>query len=102
MGTWPAHRKRCTAFLPLKKEERRCIASITPYPDFSLEIHFADGWTKHVDLRPCIQGGLSRPLGQWDFFRQVAIDTDGGLVWPNGYDFCPNFLHDEVPTIQTA
>ncbi len=78
------------------------IVSVTPYPDFSLEIRFANGETKHVNLRPFIQGGLSQPLGQWDFFRQVAIDAGGGLVWPNGYDFCPNFLHDEVAAIQPA
>jgi hypothetical protein len=78
------------------------IVSVTPYPDFSLELHFANGETKHVDLRPFIQGGLSRPLGQWNFFRQVTIDAGGGLVWPNGYDFCPNFLHDEVAATEPA
>jgi hypothetical protein len=78
------------------------VVSVAPHPDFTVEIRFADGSTKHVDLRPFIQDGLSLPLSDWDYFRQVGLDAEGGLVWPNGYDFCPNFLHDDVPAMQTA
>ena len=78
------------------------IVSMVAYPDYSVEIHFADGATKQVNLRLFIQGGLSLALNDWEFFRQVGIDAEGGLVWPNGYDFCPNFLHDDVPAMQTA
>jgi len=26
------------------------------------------------------------------YFRQVMLEDGGGIAWPNGYDFCPNFL----------
>jgi len=33
------------------------------------------------------------------YFREVEIDSGGGIVWPNGYDFCPNFLYEDVPAV---
>jgi hypothetical protein len=34
----------------------------------------------------------------------VTLEEGGGIAWPNGYDFCPNFLRENVPDVnlQTA
>jgi hypothetical protein len=72
------------------------VIKVIPYPDFSLDVHFADGLVKHIDMRPFIRGDLGAPLGDWNYFRQVTIDEGGGITWPNGYDFCPEYLHDYV------
>jgi len=31
--------------------------------------------------------------------EESCLAAPSGIYWPNGYDFCPNFLHDEVPAI---
>jgi len=78
------------------------IVSVTPHPDLSLRLTFADGHVKRVNIRPFIKGALSQPLAAWDFFQQVTIDSAGGLAWPNGYDICPNFLRDDVEDMDVA
>lgn len=78
------------------------IISARPLPDFMLELVFSDGLEKIVDLRPFIGQGLSAALRDQDYFCQVAIESGGGIYWPNGYDFCPNFLRDQVPAVELA
>ena len=70
------------------------IVSVQPQPDFTLLISFEDGLTKRINVRLFIGEGVSQPLADWENFRQVAIDEGGGIFWPNGYDFCPEFLRD--------
>lgn len=52
-----------------------------------------------LDFRARIvgRGGVFTPLQDVEFFRQVSVDSEAGtLVWPNGVDFCPDVLYDEV------
>ena len=37
-----------------------------------------------------------KPLGDETFFKTVKIDEAGGIVWDNGFDFCPVFLRQIV------
>ncbi len=78
------------------------IVQVTPYPDFTIEIRFADGTIKHFDMHPFIGDGISAPLADWEYFQRVAIEEGGGITWPNGYDFCPEFLHDYIQDRATA
>jgi hypothetical protein len=32
----------------------------------------------------------------------VTLEDGGGIAWSNGYDFCPNFLRDDVPAIDVV
>ena len=73
------------------------VISVKPLPDFMLHLHFDDGTEKTIDVKPFIGKGISVALQDETFFKKVAIESGGGIFWPNGYDFCPNFLHDEVP-----
>lgn len=75
------------------------VNQVLASPDFTLSLEFADGLRKRVDVRPFIGEGLSAALQDWNYFRQVTVDEGGGICWPNGYDFCPNFLHDHVPAL---
>ena len=52
------------------------------------------------NLEPFIGRGISAALLDKEYFREVAIDSAGGIVWPNGYDFCPNFLYEDVPAVE--
>ena len=60
-------------------------------------LRFRDGTTGEVDLRPVLRGPVFEPLHDPDYFRTFAIDpTCRTLVWPNGADIAPEFLHDAV------
>ena len=78
------------------------VLTVKPLPGHYLELIFQDGLVKVVDLNPYIEQGLSAALAEDEYFRQVAVESGGGIFWPNGYDFCPNFLHDEVPAVSVA
>jgi hypothetical protein len=75
----------------------RKVKEVTPLAEYKLKILFADGSEKIVNILPFIGKGISAALRDPDFFEQVAIDSSGGIYWPNGYDFCPNFLYEDVP-----
>ncbi|MBI4789525.1 MAG: DUF2442 domain-containing protein [Chloroflexi bacterium] len=77
------------------------VSKVIPYPDFSIELHFADGLVTHLNMRPFIGDGISAPLADWAYFRQVAVEEGGGITWPNGYDFCPEYLHDFVTQLKS-
>jgi hypothetical protein len=64
--------------------------------DFLLLLKFNDGESKNIDFRSLIGQGISSQLLDKEYFKQVAIDNGGGIEWPNGMDFCPNFLKEYV------
>ena len=78
------------------------VLSVKPLIDYMLELTFADGYQKIVDIRPFIGEGISAALLDKVYFQEVRIESGGGIYWPNGYDFCPNFLRDEVPAVQVV
>jgi hypothetical protein len=76
------------------------VLTVQPLANFMLELTFSDGSSKIVDIRPFIGDGLSMALQDQAYFQKVKVESGGGIFWPNGFDFCPNFLHDEVPAVQ--
>ena len=67
--------------------------------DYRLELAFSDGTVAEMDFRHRVVGraGVVGALEDLDFFRQVAVDREGGtVVWPNGVDFCPDVLYAEA------
>jgi hypothetical protein len=72
------------------------IVAVRHAGDYRLELTFADGICRVLDLRDRIlgRGGVFLPLADIEFFRQVQVDRDAGtVVWPNGVDFCPDVLY---------
>lgn len=38
---------------------------------------------------------LSKPLNNQSYFSQAKLYNKGrGIYWPNGFDFCPDYLHE--------
>jgi len=72
------------------------VISVESLSDYRIALQFEDGLQKIVNIKPFIGKGISTALEDETFFRQVAIESGGGIYWPNGYDFCPNFLYEEV------
>jgi len=60
-------------------------------------LRFRDGTAGEVDLSRELWGEVFEPLRDPDCFKMFTIDPEGRtLVWPNGADFAPEFLHDAV------
>jgi hypothetical protein len=60
--------------------------------NYKIWIKFKNGFSKEIDFSPFIGKGISRELKNPDYFKKAEIESGGGLQWPNGYDFCPNYL----------
>ena len=62
-----------------------------------LEIEFSDGTLGVRDFTDIFHktGPMAEPLKDENYFQRVFIE-DGALTWPNGYDWDPIALHDEM------
>jgi len=60
-------------------------------------LRFRDGSSGEVDLAPALAGPVFAPLKDVEFFRQFSIHPDfHTLVWPNGADIAPEYLHEHA------
>jgi hypothetical protein len=64
---------------------------------YKLEIEFSDGTIGVRDFALLSEraGPMVEPLKDQAYFARVFIE-DGALTWPNGYDWDPIALHDEM------
>ncbi len=64
---------------------------------YRLEIEFSDGTIGVRDFAfvQAKTGPMAEPLKDPAYFARVFIE-DGTLTWPNGYDWDPIALHDEM------
>jgi Protein of unknown function (DUF2442) len=62
-----------------------------------LELEFSDGAVGTRDFGSILQksGPIVESLKDPAYFTRVFIE-DGALTWPNGYDWDPITLHDEM------
>jgi hypothetical protein len=64
---------------------------------FVLRIKFRDGTEGEIDLEPELVGPIFEPLKDPEEFKLFRVDPElCTVVWPNGADFAPEFLHDQV------
>lgn len=73
------------------------IIAAQPLENSMLHIIFDDGVAFDVDITPFIKSGVSSALNDPQFFNKVKVE-DGYITWPNGYDFCPEFLYEYAQT----
>ena len=60
-------------------------------------LRFRDGTAGEIDLGPALNGPVFESVRDQEMFRQFAIHPEfHTLVWPNGADFAPEFLHDNI------
>jgi hypothetical protein len=73
------------------------VVGIRHLGGFKLEIEFSDGTTGIRDFRLISErtGPMAEPLKDPAYFARVFIE-DGAPTWPNGYDWGPIALHDEM------
>lgn len=60
---------------------------------------FSDNTKKTISFKPFIDDDeLSKPLADTAYFNKAELYENGrGIYWPNGYDFCPDFLYQYQP-----
>jgi len=69
------------------------ITYVRPLKNHRIEVSFDDGVHAEINIRPFIKSkGISQSLNDETLFNTVKIDEAGGIVWSNGFDFCPVFL----------
>jgi hypothetical protein len=67
--------------------------------DYQLWLKFNDGAEGAVDLSKEPWGAVFESLKDVKLFSQVKVDTElDTIVWPNGADLAPEFLHDLLQT----
>jgi hypothetical protein len=73
------------------------VIGVRPLGGYRLEIEFSDGTVGVRDFSFVTgkTGPMAAPLKDAAYFSRVFID-DGALTWPNGYDWDPVALHDEM------
>jgi hypothetical protein len=65
--------------------------------DYVVWLRFSDGLAGEVDLRDELDGPVFGPLREVALFQRVCIYPElHTIVWPNGADFAPEFLHERV------
>ena len=65
--------------------------------NYIVRLRFDDGVTGEVDLSDRLFGPVFEPLQDLEYFQTFEVHPElHTLVWPNGADFAPEFLHDRV------
>lgn len=64
---------------------------------FTLFLRFNDGVEGEIDLQGELYGPIFEPLNDVETFKSFTLHPElHTLVWPNGADFSPEFLHDNI------
>lgn len=70
---------------------------------FRVWLRFADGLTGEVDLAEELWGPVFEPLKDEIEFAKFRADPDlDTIVWPNGADFSPEWLHQRLKAALAA
>lgn len=65
--------------------------------DYVIWLRFSDGLVGEVDLRDELDGPIFEPLREMEAFQRVHLHRElHTIVWPNGADLAPEFLHERV------
>jgi hypothetical protein len=73
------------------------VTEATYERDYVIRLKFNDGAEGFVDLADELYGEMFAPLKDVDLFRNFRVDPEiKTVVWPNGADLAPEFLHDRL------
>jgi hypothetical protein len=64
---------------------------------YVIRLKFRDGTAGEIDLSAELTGPIFEPLRKIENFKRFKVDPEfHTLVWPNGADFAPEFLHQNL------
>ncbi|GMU20942.1 MAG: hypothetical protein AMXMBFR13_10380 [Phycisphaerae bacterium] len=65
--------------------------------DYIIYVKFNDGAEGHVDLSDELHGEMFAPLQDIEKFKSFTVDPElETIVWDNGADLAPEFLHGRL------
>ena len=65
--------------------------------DYRVWLKFSDGVEGEVDLEKELWGEMFQPLRDKALFAELLVSEElETLVWPNGADFAPEFLYQQL------
>lgn len=65
--------------------------------DYVIRLKFNDGAEGFVDLADELYGEMFEPLRDVQQFKSFRVDPElNTIVWENGADLAPEFLHDRL------
>lgn len=68
--------------------------------NYTLYLHFSDGSEGEIDLESELTGEIFEPLKDIPFFKKFSVNHEiHTLVWPNGADFAPEYLYENLKII---
>ena len=71
--------------------------------EYRVWLRFDDGLTGEIDLQEELWGPVFEPLKDVAEFSRLQADPElETVVWPNGADFAPEFLHDRLKSALAA
>lgn len=73
------------------------VVDVTVLGRYVLELHFADGDIRVIDLEPLLSGPMYDELiDDYELFTKVSVDAAAGTIhWPNGADVSPRRLYSD-------
>lgn len=64
---------------------------------YKVWLRFADGLSGEIDLADELWGTMFEPLKNVEMFAKLRVDGDlDTIVWPNGADLSPQWLHEQL------
>jgi len=65
--------------------------------DYIIHLKFDDGLEGDVDLKNELDGPVFEPLKDLKAFRNFVVHSElHTIVWGNGADLAPEFLHEKI------
>jgi hypothetical protein len=68
------------------------VSGVTPNEDFTLTLHFDNGEEGLLDMKPYLDFGVFRKIGDSDNFKRVRVAFDT-IEWDAGADLDPEFVY---------
>ena len=76
------------------------VVAVTPLPDFMLDLVFANGEKRRVDMKPLLTMKPWIRLAHSQLFERVRVDY-GTVVWPGELDVAPETLYEDSVIIRS-
>ncbi len=68
--------------------------------DYVIWLKFNDGTEGEIDLANELEGEVFEPLKDLNLFKSFKVDPEmETIVWANGADLAPEFLHEHLHII---
>ncbi len=68
--------------------------------DYVIRLRFNDGIVGEADLKDELSGEIFEPLRDLEQFKRFRVDPEmQTVVWENGADLAPEFLHDKIKVL---